>query len=54
MHSRLNTLYPLMNERLLRARRAEFSGATEPPGRTRGALRITLDARRARQANPAG
>jgi hypothetical protein len=54
MYSSLKALYPLMNERHLRARRADFSGATEPPGRTRGSLRIILDARRARQANPAG
>jgi hypothetical protein len=47
MHSQLN-------EVLARARMAELSRGVDRRANHRGALRIKLDARRARRENPAG
>ena len=53
-------MYLLQSMILVRARMEEISNSGEPkairmaPARTRGALRIKLDARRSRRVNPAG
>lgn len=53
-------MYVLQSMILVRARMEEISRPSEPPAsrrspaRSRGALRIKLDARQARRQNPAG
>ena len=47
-------MYSSLNEMLVRARLAEISRPSEPPGKTRSSHRIKLDVRRARRENPAG
>jgi len=53
-------MYLLQSMILVRARMEEISNPGEPtatrgsPAKTRGALRIKLDARRSRLGNPAG
>jgi hypothetical protein len=44
----------ILSEMLNREREAEILRASGVQGRTRGSLRIKLDARRARRNNPAG
>jgi len=47
-------MYSQMHDMLARARAAEISRASAPPGVRRNSLRIVLGARRARRQSPAG